>query len=365
MKRRKISCTLLIFSIFLFSELIIYSEAKLEHKPESIEEDNILKNKDFDMVRMIVVDQTNGNSKYTTIQQAINDAEAGTTVYVKAGTYREILNVYKPINIIGEDKEITVIFPCSNKNGYAVKISSPQVSLNKLSISNNGPGLYTTGIKIVAPEAEIIDCNVFDTPVGIATWSSSNIISQCSFYGCEDEGIVFLGTENSICSNNLVTNCEFFNNCDGIELQYSKENVISNCNFYQNTHAGIDAIGSFNNGNIIDNCSFNENDVFAIYLSRSLEITITSCIVKENQIMLNNVEDTKINKCEIENLYLLNSKIEINSCNNFKISQVKNVNSECLIDNINQENDRNSIFYTLLEYIKLRLIILRENLLNK
>ncbi|EMR75194.1 Right handed beta helix region [Thermoplasmatales archaeon SCGC AB-540-F20] len=123
------------------------------------------------------------------------------------------------------------------KTVIAVKITVAGVKLSGFSISNDGPGLYTTGVKIIASQTAIEDCTVFDTPVGIAVWSSKNTISNCIFYGCEDEGIAFLGSATSNCNDNLVTNCVFYDNCDGIELQYSSNNVISYCEFYDNTHA--------------------------------------------------------------------------------------------------------------------------------
>ena len=193
MKRRKLISVILLLSIFIVSTINVHAEAKLEHKPEDIEELSIIKDEDHDSYDKIIVDKNSDDADYKSIQKAVDGASAGSTIYVKEGTYSEIIHVYKKINLIGENKEKTFINPESKKNSYAVKITAAGVKLSGFGISNDGPGLYTTGVKITASQTTIEDCNVFNTPVGIAVWSSNNIISNCTFWGCEDEGIVFLG----------------------------------------------------------------------------------------------------------------------------------------------------------------------------
>lgn len=333
MKRRKLISVMLFLSIFIVSTINVHAEAKLEHKPEDTEELSIIKDEDHDSYDKIIVDKNSDDADYKSIQEAIYGTSSGSTIYVKEGTYSEIIHIDKKINLIGENKENTLINPESKKNGYAVKITAAGVKLSGFGISNDGPGLYTTGVKISAPQTTIEDCNVFNTPIGIAVWSSENTISNCTFWGCEDEGIVFLGSSISDCNNNLVTNCEFYNNCDGIELQHSSNNVISYCKFYDNTHAGIDAIGSSNNNNIISNCDLYDNEVFGIYFSRSSGNQITQCMISNNQIMMSSSNDNTIDNCELESIYLRDATLNIKDCENFEESKIKAVNSVYEIDN--------------------------------
>jgi len=51
----------------------------------------------------------NGPGTYTKIQEAIDDASSGDTVFVYNGTYYEHLNINKTIDLIGEDKNTTII----------------------------------------------------------------------------------------------------------------------------------------------------------------------------------------------------------------------------------------------------------------
>ena len=229
----------------------------------------------------LVVDKS-GNGDFTSIQQAIDYARSGSTVYVKSGEYTEIVEIKKSLSLVGEDKESTLINPISEENKYAVYVGVPNVVVSGFTITNGAPGLYPQSIKIVADSNKISDCNIFDTSVGIAIWTNNNIIENCVFKGCRDEGIALLGSKNNPCNYNTISNCVFYSNCDGIELQYSSENTISYCEIYENTHSGIDAIASNNNKNIISNCNIYSNNVHGIYLSSSKENKIVNCEIKNN-----------------------------------------------------------------------------------
>jgi len=228
-----------------------------------------------------IVDK-NGKGDYTSIQEAINNEPEGTTIYVKNGLYNEILNINKKIKIIGENKENTIIHSESEQNKYSINLNAPEIIIEKLSIKNSGSGLYTSGIKITALQTQIQDCIIYETPVGIAIFTSNNVINNCEFYRCSDEGIVLLGTPYSECKNNTIINCKFFENCDGLELQYSTDNIITNCEFYNNTHTGIDAIISSNDRNIISNCNIYNNNVHGLYLSSSSYNKIIDCSILNN-----------------------------------------------------------------------------------
>ena len=228
-----------------------------------------------------IVDK-NGKGHYTSIQEAINNEPEGTTIYVKNGLYNEILNINKKIKIIGENKENTIIHSESEQNKYSINLNAPEIIIEKLSIKNSGSGLYTSGIKITALQTQIQDCIIYETPVGIAIFTSNNVINNCEFYRCSDEGIVLLGTPYSECKNNTIINCKFFENCDGLELQYSTDNIITNCEFYNNTHTGIDAIISSNDRNIISNCNIYNNNVHGLYLSSSSYNKIIDCSILNN-----------------------------------------------------------------------------------
>jgi len=269
--KRRLTTTALLLTIFIVTEITVATESQGEYV-------TLIDNQEH-----ILIADKNGEGDYTIIQEAINNAPEGSTIYVKTGIYSEIINIKKKISLIGENKDKTIINPISEENKYAIRLGAPEITIRNLSITNGAPGLYTTGIHMSASQTEIHDCNIYDTPVGIAVWTSDNIINKCNFWGCKDEGIALIGSRHSRCNGNKITNCVFHDNCDGVELQYSSKNIITSCEFYENTHTGIDAIASSNDGNIISNCKIYNNDVHGIYLSSSSDNQIIDCSISNNK----------------------------------------------------------------------------------
>lgn len=291
MKRRIKTVVLLLTVIITVAELAIITNVSAGSVSSSSK-------------NVIVVDQT-GNGDYTTINEAITNAPEGATISIESGEYSEIINIQKKVSLIGEDEEHAIINPISEQNKYAVRLGAPGIVVQKLSITNGAPGLYSCGIRVSASNTEIRNCRFFDNPVGIAVLTSDNVIDDCTFYGCKDEGIVLVGSGSLECDNNRIENCIFYDNCDGIELQYSSNNVITNCEFYDNTHTGIDAIASSNDNNIISNCNIHDNEVHGIYLSSSSGNQIIDCSFSENRdgdiIMNKNSKNNEIINDEDDN----------------------------------------------------------------
>ena len=270
MKRKRIEKTCLLITILLVLQILISFTA------------NAITITQKSHKKTITVD-IQGHADFKSIQKAIDSASPGTTIYVKKGEYPEVIIIKKQIILIGENKDNTVINPISQKNKYAVLIDASNVLIKNFNIYNKAPGLYTTAIRIIKPNNQIENCRIHDTPVGITIWGSNNKILNTSFTGCKDEGIALIGSTYFNCKQNIISNCKFYNNCDGIELQYASSNTITNCEFYNNTHTGIAAIASSNNENIISNCKIYNNMVHGIYISSSYDNQILNCEIYGNK----------------------------------------------------------------------------------
>ena len=299
---------------------------------------------------------------YSNIQEAIDQAIEGSTIFIKTGIYTEIIDINKKLTIIGENKFSTIINPISQENKYAIRLVSPGIIIKNLSITNGASGLYTTGVRISAQKSKIYNCNIYDNPICVAIFSNENIIDNCFFWNCKDEAIAMIGTKISKCDFNIVSNCTFFNNCDGIELQYSSNNTIDNCSIYNNTHSGIDAIVSSNNGNIIKNCEIYNNNVNGIYLSASSNNKIIECDFSNNDdgdvIITEDSSNNLVIDLEQKEIFSKNEKIDFN--------QKIETNQKFIIEE-NQKNNEvhsNKIFNNLFEMISNLLPILKTILIR-
>lgn len=227
----------------------------------------------------IIVD-AGGGGDYTHIQEAIDRAKDGDIILVRKGIYHEIINVDKKVIIRGEDMFTTVISPSSKRNGFAILVRAKGAVLENLNITNKGTGMYAQAVKIVSSNVKMINCLVHDVPVGVSIWTSNNLIKNCEFWNCKDEGIVFVGAKYSNCNNNTVIGCSFHNNGDGIELQCAVNNIIVNCKMYNNSHSGIDVLDPYSTNNIILNCVIVGNGYgVLLYPGNKLE----NCTIEKNK----------------------------------------------------------------------------------
>ncbi len=60
-----------------------------------------------------------GPDNYTSIQDAINNASNGDTIFVYSGRYYEDIYIWKNINLIGEDRNTTIIELGRGVSGHA------------------------------------------------------------------------------------------------------------------------------------------------------------------------------------------------------------------------------------------------------
>ena len=140
---------------------------------------------------------------------------------------------------------------------------------------NNHPP--QTGIHVHNDSTTISHKVLLDLDIGIVLWSSNNIIENCTFINCTDEGIYI--TQNS--HNNTFINCVFYKCLDGVELQKSCNNMFNHCWFLSNTHAGVDAIRDNNNNNTFFSCVFYDN-LMGAYFSQSQNNTFPDTLFVDN-----------------------------------------------------------------------------------
>ncbi len=201
-----------------------------------------------------------GPNNYTKIQDAINDAVNGDTVFVydESSPYQEILTINKSISLIGENKETTVIETIT-ENTTVVTISTDNVSMNGftiLMIPSEGwnLGFIISKMEDWPGETQIIQyVRIFNNNIIGAAEQSAGIDCLYLNYG-------------NISNNNI--DCEWA----GIILHLSSYNTISK-NIVEYNHRGIDVENTWNpryhlwfthpqfGGNIISGNTIRNNSV--------------------------------------------------------------------------------------------------------
>ena len=114
--------------------------------------------------------------KYLSIQEAINNARPGETIYVKAGVYFEHIVIgTNNLTIVGEDKNTTIID--GQRAGTVVHIKADNPVFSSFTIRNSGFNFTDSGIYIEnSLGANLSGNNVFDSNLGIYIDASFNTV---------------------------------------------------------------------------------------------------------------------------------------------------------------------------------------------
>jgi len=264
----------------------------------------------------------NGPGNYSSIQDAIDNASDGDIVFVydDSSPYYENVNVDKRINLIGENRETTIIdgglwddviyitadytyvtgFKLQNsRDSSAIKVSSNNNTIfwNIITDTNFGISLLSSSHNIIAQNIftnnafsginlggkyhKIISNTFLENYYGIYSWNSeSNNISENTFINQINNAILLSETSNiTIWENRIYTSKE-----SGIELQHlEKRNLISRNILGNNGFAGFYLWNASNQDICYNNISGNYLGIFLIDSSDN------------NMICHNNIIDNSLN----------------------------------------------------------------------
>ena len=181
-----------------------------------------------------------GPNNYTSIQGAINDAIEGNTVYVfnDSSPYFENLEIVKSINLIGEDKNSTIID--GNRNSLCIWIRN----------SNGGR------------------------------------LSGFTIQNAQDEGVYVRNCDDMIFSDNIIRNNGVLSPrgplC-GMRISESKNCIVSGNIFKNNLHDGLMIFSALAEHNIVFDNVFENNANFGLLLCSSHYDIVTGNVFRNNR----------------------------------------------------------------------------------
>jgi parallel beta-helix repeat protein len=155
---------------------------------------------------------------YTTIQAAINNARNGSIINISSGTYPESIVIDKPLELIGGDKNCTIID--GDRSGKCIHVTANNVEISGFTIKNGTYGVYL----------ELSNGCILD----------NNCISD------NGDGIYLNDSDSNIITHNIVTNNGFC--LSGIHLSSSNNNSIYLNDFINNSN-NVNSTGSANTWN--------------------------------------------------------------------------------------------------------------------
>ncbi|UCE38138.1 MAG: right-handed parallel beta-helix repeat-containing protein [Thermoplasmata archaeon] len=197
----------------------------------------------------------NPAENYTSIQEAIDNADEGDTVFVYSGIYYEYLIVNKTMNLTGENRESTIIN--GSGIGDVVYVDVDWVNITGFTITGSRQTSGDAGIDLYA----VHNCSIYNNNIS----------------GNED-GISFrYSSENRIFNNNIS-----HNRAIGISLSYSNGNNITQNNGSYNWH-GINLFFSCENNILGNYMSLSVGDGISIQDSSNNKITENIVTLNEDR----------------------------------------------------------------------------------
>jgi len=189
---------------------------------------------------------------YQYIQDGIDNANAGDTIYVFNGTYTEDVYINKAVDLFGESKESVLVNSSSSSETIHLKVD--YINISGFSIINGQiVGILFDGVDNCTIANNIISDNKFGIMMANSTHNSidNNLIKNntCAI-------VMFYSTYNSI-SNNLV---EYNSQSILIETHSNRTSLIYNTITHSLT--GIYFLNSCNNSAIHNNISDNRDGLY-------------------------------------------------------------------------------------------------------
>jgi parallel beta-helix repeat protein len=168
-----------------------------------------------------------GLNNYDTIQDAIDDASNGDTVYVydDSSPYVENVIVSKAVRLIGENKDTTIID--GKEIGTVIRIESGVngVRIHGFTIQNSG--LECSGILVMSNNNIITDNRIIDSWTGVELLGSSNNIITDNTITHNEYGIYITDSSN----NQIIGNAMAKNSWSDLSLFWSPSNIITDNTF--------------------------------------------------------------------------------------------------------------------------------------
>jgi parallel beta-helix repeat protein len=206
----------------------------------------------------------NGPGNFSVIQDAVDNASDGDTIFVYHGIYNQswtsyqIVDIFKSITLLGENKTSTILN--GSRQWDVIRVMTDDVHISGFTIQNSGVGQVPgDGIHIYEPTGmhQLQNITVSDTilchdNIGITIYEcnnskfSNNIFNEDDI-ACDVKGSTNCQINNSLFTNNTIgihlyleqgikiTQNEFQGNGKGIYCETCKDIIINSNNFIHNT----------------------------------------------------------------------------------------------------------------------------------
>lgn len=186
---------------------------------------------------------SSGSENFSTIQDGIDTAHSGDTIFVYNGTYSENIVIDKKITLLGENRNTTIID--GRGSGNVIKINADHVTIQGFTIRHSGLIFPNAGINCSSNYNIIAENLLVNNLYGITLYHSlNNAITENTLQNNDHCGIYMSRSSH----NTIIDNTIQYHPYNGIGIYDSSDNnTIQSNNLTNNDYCGINIrISSYN-----------------------------------------------------------------------------------------------------------------------
>jgi parallel beta-helix repeat protein len=208
---------------------------------------------------------------YPTIQDAIDNATSGDTVFVRSGTYFEHVGITKAVSLMGENKYDTIID--GGGQDVVIGIGADFVSLTGFTVQGSDPD---GGYGVALADSTNVTVKNLNTQGISLSYCANCTVENCVSYA-SSVGILLSGSSGITVRNSTIANCSDY----GIAISWVNPDVGIFGNFISGNRVGIFVTEGHESPIVVSGNVISENER-GVYLRFEW-----NCVVRENLISNN------------------------------------------------------------------------------
>lgn len=213
---------------------------------------------------------------YPTINSAVENATDYDTLFIRDGNYTETVVIWRPLTVVGESRDGTVIW---SQDPFAVLVVAHRTSLSTLTVggTNTGAGLVL----------QASGCTVEDVTVRESLWGlwvnrgDNNVVRDVDCLDNEWQGLLVEEADGT-----LLEGVTCSGNNEGIQVRAAVGTVISDCVSEHNRIHGLRVerlVGFYETRDLqVLGCRMSNNSGNGVEVSDTDNVLVQGCTVSDN-----------------------------------------------------------------------------------
>ncbi|MBA3805999.1 MAG: right-handed parallel beta-helix repeat-containing protein [Acidobacteria bacterium] len=248
-----------------------------------------------------------GGGQYTTIVEAIKNAQPGTRIMVRPGFYKEGFAIDKQLEIIGDGPLGDIVIESTDT--YCIRMQTDRATVRGLTLRGRTAPKEFFAVDIPRGQLILEDCDITsDTLAAVAIHGSmaDPIIRRSKIHNSKSGG-VFVYEQGK----GTIEDCDIYGNVNAsVEIKDGSSTIVRRSKLHDNKASGVFVWK--NSKGTIEDCDIYGNDYAAITIGEYADPTIRKCKIHDGKaggIFIYDHGKGTIEDCDIKGI--VNAGIEI------------------------------------------------------